>query len=165
MDYMGSSSSGLPYPNLIKEYASGDHQAFFREPVGPRSTNTLRKVPEEPIDELVKEYTPTFGSLSPVYEKEVKNRTLRLTFFREDRGTIDHGLGRNSEDEYECAKFNVLRHPHPKDDDNPNYSTDSSPVTGLNDAYLKLVNYPNIPGTVMSVSIAPAPLLTISAKF
>ncbi|KAI4862790.1 hypothetical protein F4820DRAFT_459950 [Hypoxylon rubiginosum] len=155
MDYMGSSSSGLPYPNLIKEYASGDHQAFFREPVGPRSTNTLRKVPEEPIDELVKEYTPTFGSLSPVYEKEVKNRTLRLTFFREDRGTIDHGLGRNSEDEYECAKFNVLRHPHPKDDDNPNYSTDSSPVTGLNDAYLKLVNYPNIPGTVMSAPLLP----------
>ncbi|KAI1759556.1 hypothetical protein GGR53DRAFT_527149 [Hypoxylon sp. FL1150] len=155
MDYIGSTlPEGLPYPNQIKEYAQKNHHAFFKEPVGERSTPNLRRVGEDQMDKLVKVHAPAFGSLSPIYGDQVGRGPLR-TFFRDNRGTIDHGLGRTDEDTYECAKFNVLRHPRPADSNNPDCTGGEGQVTGLNQAFLNLVNYPNIPGAVMSAPLLP----------
>ncbi|KAI0178848.1 hypothetical protein GGR52DRAFT_588666 [Hypoxylon sp. FL1284] len=146
------SGGSFPYPNLIDEYARRNQQAFFREPVGKRSTNQLVQADKTSMDVFVKKHAPAFGSLSPVYKGQKE-----ITFFREDRGTVYHGLGRPDEDAYECAKFSMLRHPHPYDYNNPDYTGDSGPVTGLDKERLKIaVNYPRIPGTVLNAPMLPS---------
>ncbi|KAI1774685.1 hypothetical protein F4818DRAFT_442175 [Hypoxylon cercidicola] len=158
MDYVGGSnaSGNLPYPNLIQKFAHQNQHAFFKEPVGERSASTLIRTEKDVLDELVEQHCPTFGSLSPAYEQILGGKKpQQLTFFRENRGTADHGLGRDDEDNYECAKYNILRHPRPEDYNNPDYIRAPGPVTGLNAAYLKLANYPKIAGAVMSAPLLP----------
>ncbi|KAI1392798.1 uncharacterized protein F4822DRAFT_426005 [Hypoxylon trugodes] len=157
MDYIQDirPTRDLPYPNLIKYYATANQHAYFMEPKDPIF---LRRTHEEKAAEnaIVRKY-PGFGSLSHVYRQERQGKGFhQLVFFRRDRGTVDHGLGRSNEDVYECAKMNVLRHPRENDHSNSNYrEARPKSVTGFDRAMLDLANYPFLARSVMSAPLLP----------
>ncbi|KAI1137144.1 hypothetical protein F5Y05DRAFT_419628 [Hypoxylon sp. FL0543] len=151
----------LPYPNLIQGFASNNQQAYFMEPKedvgGPSGGKFRRSKQEEGMEtELAKHY-PGFGSLSHLYTMERLGKGChQLVFYRRDRGVVEHGLGRQNEDTFECAKFNILRHPRQHDDNNPNYAAKNPGlVTGMDQAMLNLTNYPFLSHTVMSAPLLP----------
>ncbi|OTA64117.1 hypothetical protein K449DRAFT_393946 [Hypoxylon sp. EC38] len=154
-------SGDLPYPNLIRAYDSDNQQGYFMEPAkkaGNASDGNLRRTMEEKdLDAAIEKRYPKFGSLSHLYKlKRLGQGFHEFIFLRRDRGTIDHGLGRADEDTFECAKYNILRHPRQNDSNNPNYIVENPGlVTGMDQAMLNLVNYPFIPHTVMSAPLLP----------
>ncbi|KAI1408997.1 hypothetical protein F5Y13DRAFT_203975 [Hypoxylon sp. FL1857] len=166
MDYYQNlrPSGTLPYPNLIQRYASSNQQAYFMEPAnkadgadgeGPR--RTVRHGYEQTLEAAVMQHYPKFGSLSHHYKINRPGKgSHEVIFYRRDRGTLDHGLGREDEDTFECAKYNILRHPRQHDSNNPDYASASpGPVTGMDRDMLNLANYPYMSNTVMSAPLLP----------
>ncbi|KAI0837545.1 hypothetical protein F5Y06DRAFT_304342 [Hypoxylon sp. FL0890] len=160
-------SGTLPYPDLIKGYGSTNQQAYFMEPAnevgGFRSGNFRRTMEEKGTETAVAKQFPKFGSLSHHYQmRREGGGWTQLVFYRRNRGTVEHGLGRTGESTFECAKYNILRHARQDDSNNPNYAEkDQGLVTGMDQAMLNLANYPFVSHTVMSAPLLPrrVPLL------
>ncbi|KAI1106230.1 hypothetical protein F4804DRAFT_348981 [Jackrogersella minutella] len=163
MDYIKDihPSGDLPYPNLIRALASDDQQGYLMEPqlaAGEMAANGLQRTKEDQAleDEVVQHYE-TFGSLSHVFQKErLGHGVHEWVFFRRNRGTFEHGLGREDEDTYECAKYNILRHAQEYDNNNPNYGVaEPGLVKDMDQTMLNLANYPFLSGAVMSAPLMP----------
>ncbi|KAL7620324.1 hypothetical protein AAE478_009318 [Parahypoxylon ruwenzoriense] len=151
----------LPYPDMIQIHSVRDQRGFFMEPMKPSSyggVGTMQQsAQEKALEETIGKACRTFGSLTRVYVQVRPGQGLfRTAFYRRDRGTIDHGLGRNEEEVYECAKYNILRHPQDNEYNDPNYVVEpSSRVTGLDRVILDLAHYPFIPRAVMAGPLLP----------
>ncbi|KAI0882129.1 uncharacterized protein GGS22DRAFT_195900 [Annulohypoxylon maeteangense] len=163
MDYLQDfhSSGGLPYPSLISIYDRVNQEEYFMEPKPverkPRADDLKELDVWGKIEEGVRFHFEKIGSLSHVYCRDQHGESAdEFVFFRRDRGPIDHGLGRKDEDLYECSKFNILRHPQQRDDNNLNYKVvNPGKVKGFDKDMLDLANYPHMDGTVMSAPLLP----------
>ncbi|KAI0149938.1 hypothetical protein F4776DRAFT_672101 [Hypoxylon sp. NC0597] len=154
-------SGDLPYPNLIRAYAYSNQQGYFMEPTketGNASNGSLRRtMVEQHLETAIAQRYPTFGGVSHLYKMDRLGKGYHeFVFYRRNRGTVDHGLGRRDEDTFECAKYNILRHPRQNDSNNPNYAAKNPGlVTGMDREMLALTNYPFLSHTVMSAPLLP----------
>ncbi|KAI1465453.1 uncharacterized protein F4812DRAFT_466420 [Daldinia caldariorum] len=162
MDYIQDirRAGNLPYPNLIRAYATSNQERCFLEPENPSKAagagNQHQTAAEGALERSIKFRFGSFGSISHVYRRDRAGQGFHFViYFRRDRGDIDHGLARSNEDIYECAKMNILRHPLSKDLNNPVYTTREPITHPLVQGLLRLNNYPSIPDAVMSGPMLP----------
>ncbi|KAI2604665.1 hypothetical protein GGR54DRAFT_644364 [Hypoxylon sp. NC1633] len=148
-----------PFINLITEgHKSRNVTGYFMEPENDVHDDEGGGLTQKDYDcdRRIPTHFSSFGSLSHVYQKETRGFPQDYVFFRRDHGSIDYGLGRNNEDAFECAKFNVLRHPRENKSNSTNYHKDRpKSATEFEKSMLALANYPNIPNGVMSGPFLP----------
>ncbi|KAI0895827.1 hypothetical protein F4806DRAFT_496733 [Annulohypoxylon nitens] len=159
MDYP-QDSRDLPYPNLIDAYSRDRQEDYFMEPAilpSMPGDNLHKTKHDNRIEKEVRVHFPEFGSLTHTYRRQRPGQAPEeVMFFRRDRGTIDHGLGRKDEELYECAKFNKLRHIQRSNGNNSDSeASNTDRIHDYNKDMLKLVNYPYLEETVMSAPLLP----------
>ncbi|KAI8965463.1 hypothetical protein F5Y11DRAFT_344623 [Daldinia sp. FL1419] len=163
MDYLQDlrRSGTLPYPNLIQGFETANQQRFFLEPKNPSKAGGagrhFQSARERVLEKSIQLRFEKFGSISHIYRQDRLGKGSHFfMFYRRDRGCIDHGLARNNEDVYECAKMNVLWHPLRYDYNNPDYASEPrlSEIPAVK-SLISLYNYPAIPNAVMSAPLLP----------
>ncbi len=148
----------LPYTNLIAQYTAADHAASFREPENPsqKSGSGTREPTseEQSIEQYIKSRFGSFGSVSHSFRRGSPGEYYYAVHYRKDRGSLEHGLGRNDEEFYECAKYNTLRHPRAAGCNNPEYGLKKpGDLSEPDKRMLELNGYPYIDsGTIMRAS-------------
>ncbi|KAI1501189.1 hypothetical protein F5X99DRAFT_428603 [Biscogniauxia marginata] len=149
-----------PLPLLKRWVGEEDQQCFHLEPFEPTIEGGAGK--ELPREENIRPPWG-FGEFSKVFVYPTSKEPgayKHLRVFSTNLVGKNRRLNiyRNDETEFELAKYNPLRHPKPKDWNNPNLQGKHNvPVEGLEKAVLDLVNYPRISKCVMDGPLNFAP--------
>ncbi|KAI1205407.1 uncharacterized protein F4807DRAFT_471086 [Annulohypoxylon truncatum] len=163
MDYIYEMrpSGDLPYIDILNYFKENLPERYLLEPDiedAEQPYNALRRVKiDEATEVQVAQQSKDFGSLSHVFQRDYPGiGTYTWVFFRRNRGSLDHGLGRANENMYECAKFNVIRGPRGSQTNNPDYNADTRGLAcAFDEQMLQLAAYPQTNHRVMSAPLLP----------